>query len=41
MRTELHNFSRFLETLINKKKSPTVQEGNCGAMGSMGFAFRR
>jgi hypothetical protein len=29
--------ARLLETLTFKKKSPTVQEEDCGATGSMGF----
>ena len=33
--------AKFLLTLVFNKKSPTVQEGNCGATGFMGFAFRR
>ena len=33
--------AKLLLPLTFNKKSPTVQEGNCGATGSMGFAFRR
>ena len=40
-RCGIGRYAKLLQPLTFNKKSPTVQEGDYGATGSMGFAFRR